>query len=301
MSAKKSDKETFKLALVQMKVSERQSVNLDNAADAICEASSNGADIVCLPELFLYPYFCQTEDTANFDLAEPIPGAVTEKFCGIAKDRGVVLIIPLFEKRAQGVYHNTAVVIDGDGSITGIYRKMHIPDDPGFYEKFYFTPGDLGFKVHKTQLGRIATLICWDQWFPEAARIVALQGAGAIFYPTAIGWLPDEKDEFGEIQLDAWKTVQRGHAISNGVYVASVNRVGLETSGTGGIEFWGGSFVCDPQGVIIAEASNTDEGTIYADIDLGVVEEVRRNWPFLRDRRTDAYSGLELRLMDEEE
>ena len=213
----------------------------------------------------------------------------------------VVLILPFFEKRASGIYHNSVVIIDSDSEISGVYRKMHIPDDPGYYEKFYFTPGDLGYKSFKTKVGEISTLICWDQWFPEAARIVSLNGANIIFYPTAIGWHPEEKEEFGENQLDAWKTVQRGHAISNGVYVAAVNRVGYEENDSGsGIEFWGNSFVCDPQGKVVSEASRTKEEIVYADIDLSLIEDTRRNWPFLRDRRIDSYMELQNRFIDKD-
>jgi N-carbamoylputrescine amidase len=279
--------------------------NLQHAMDRVREAARLGAQIVCLPELFQTQYFCQREDTALFDLAEPIPGPTTAKLGELAKELKIVLIASLFEKRAAGVYHNTAVTFDADGSQSSLYRKMHIPDDPLYYEKYYFTPGDLGFKAVDTNVGRVGTLVCWDQWYPEGARITALQGAHLLFYPTAIGWHPAEKAEFGNAQYDAWRTIQRSHAIANGVYVAVVNRVGMEhgdirgnkASGAG-LEFWGGSFLCDPFGRVIAEASHDKEEILVGEIDLKALEDIRRNWPFLRDRRIDGYGGITSRLID---
>ncbi len=258
------------------------------------EAARRGAQVACLPELFRTRYFCQSEETAFFDLAEPLPGPTTDALTKVARDSGIVVIAPVFERRAPGVFHNSAAMIDADGTIAGIYRKMHIPDDPAFYEKFYFTPGDLGFRAFDTRAGRIGTLICWDQWYPEGARLTALAGASILFYPTAIGWHPREKQEHGERQRDAWRTVQRGHAVANGVYLAAVNRVGAEVPGSGGegIEFWGSSFLCGPQGEILAEASPEREEILFAEVDLARIEEVRRNWPFLRDRRIDAYAPI---------
>ena len=290
---------TFKVALVQMSVGTKPADNLAKASERIEEAAARGAQVVCLPELFQSQYFCQREDVSYFDLAEPVPGPSTEALAKVAKKAKVVVVAPLFERRAAGVYHNTAAIIDSDGSIAGVYRKMHIPDDPAYYEKFYFTPGDLGFKAFDTQAGRLATLICWDQWYPEGARLAALHGAVILFYPTAIGWHPAEKASNGEAQRDSWRTIQRGHAIANGLYVAAVNRVGHENpSGGDGLEFWGTSFLCDPQGVIIAEASTDKEEILYGDVDLAHLEDVRRNWPFLRDRRIDAYKGIEQRFID---
>src|SRR6202790_2904479 len=270
--------------------------NLAKALDRVAEAARKGADVVCLPELFQTQYFCQREDAALFDLAEPIPGAGTEKLAAAARQNKVVLIASLFEKRAPGLYHNTAAIFDSDGALRGIYRKMHIPDDPLYYEKFYFTPGDLGFKAFETSQGNIGTLVCWDQWYPEGARITALKGANVLFYPTAIGWHPAEKAQYGEAQLDAWKTIQRSHAIANGVFVAAVNRVGFEGPADHGLEFWGNSFVADPFGQMLAEASHDREETLVVECDRRRIEEVRRNWPFLRDRRIDAYAGILNRL-----
>lgn len=292
----------FTIALVQMRCSPDPGENL---AKAICraeEAAGAGAKITCLPELFRSQYFCQVEDAASFDLAEPVPGPTTEALGKVARARRVVIVAPVFERRAPGLYHNSVAVIDEDGKIAGLYRKMHIPDDPAYYEKFYFTPGDLGFRTFNTSAARLGTLICWDQWYPEAARLSALQGAQVLFYPTAIGWHPEEKATYGAAQLDAWQTVQRAHAISNGLYVAAVNRVGHErlTGAAGaGIEFWGSSFVSDPFGLVIAQASVEKEQLLLAEVDLGRIEEVRRNWPFLRDRRVDAYSGISRRYLDE--
>ena len=299
-AARKEGPGKFAVALVQMAMGADPRENLEKGVERLRAAARGGARVVCLPELFRTRYFCQTEETAFFDLAEPIPGPTTDALSAAARDAGVVVIAPVFERRAPGVYHNSAAVIDADGSVAGIYRKMHIPDDPAFYEKFYFTPGDLGFRAFDTRAGRIGTLICWDQWYPEGARLTALAGAGVLFYPTAIGWHPREKAEQGERQRDAWRTVQRGHAISNGVFVAAVNRVGNEVPGGGGegIEFWGSSFVCDPQGAVLAEASADREEILFAEVDPARIEDVRRNWPFLRDRRIDAYGDLLKRYRD---
>ncbi len=288
--------------LVQMSCSPSPDENLQRAAALIEDAAQRGAEIVCLPELFRSRYFCQREDAALFDLAETVPGPTTETLGRVAKARGVAIIAPLFERRAAGVYHNSAAVIDTSGEVVGLYRKMHIPDDPAYYEKFYFTPGDLGFRAFDTQVGRIATLICWDQWYPEGARLAALQGPSILFYPTAIGWHPAEKEQFGAAQRDAWRTIQRGHAIANGVYVAAVNRVGFEKTcaASAGLEFWGSSFICDPFGVVLAEASMDRQEILLAEIDLARLEDVRRNWPFLRDRRIDAYAGITNRFLDED-
>lgn len=293
----------FSVGLIQMACTPSPEENLRRAVSRIEEAAGAGAEVVCLPELFRYQYFCQREDAACFDLAEPVPGPTTGALGKVASRLRVVVIAPIFERRAPGLFHNSAVVIDADGAVAGLYRKMHIPDDPAYYEKFYFTPGDLGFRGFQTRAGRIGILICWDQWYPEGARLAALQGASILFYPTAIGWHPDEKATFGEAQHDAWRTVQRGHAISNGVYVAAVNRVGHETvaGATGqGIEFWGSSFLSDPQGVVVAEASVDQEQILLGEVDLKHLEDVRRNWPFLRDRRVDAYAGLDRRYLDED-
>jgi N-carbamoylputrescine amidase len=292
----------FKIGLVQMRCSADPKDNVDRALASIRAAARDGAQLVCLPELFRTRYFCQSEDHAHFDLAEPIPGPTSGALQQVAREAGVVVIGSLFERRAAGVYHNTAVIIDADGKLLGSYRKMHIPDDPLFYEKFYFTPGDLGFRAFDTACGRIGTLVCWDQWYPEGARLTALAGADVLFYPTAIGWHPAEKAEFGAAQASAWQTAQRAHAIANGVYVVAVNRVGHEPSPgeTGqGIEFWGGSFVADPFGVVLAEASRTEEQTLIVTVDRKHQETVRQHWPFLRDRRIDAYGAITRRLIDE--
>jgi N-carbamoylputrescine amidase len=290
----------FTVALVQMACGADPLRNLNKAVRQIELAAKKKAQVICLPELFRSEYFCQLEDTSFFDLAEPIPGPTTETLAAVARKCGVVIIAPLFERRAPGIYHNSAAVIDADGRMAGLYRKMHIPDDPAYYEKFYFTPGDLGFPAFDTRCGRIGTLICWDQWYPEAARLSVLQGAAIIFYPTAIGWHPCEKERYGRAQREAWQTVQRGHAIANGVYVAAVNRIGYElpAGGGAGIEFWGSSFIADPQGVTIAEASPDREEILLAEADLDHLEEVRRNWPFLRDRRIDAYGDMTQRFLD---
>jgi N-carbamoylputrescine amidase len=293
----------FGLALVQMACAADPEENLARAMARVEEAADSGAAVVCLPELFRSRYFCQREDAASFDLAERVPGPTTEALGKVAGARRVVVIAPVFERRAAGLYHNSVAVIDVDGKVAGLYRKMHIPDDPAYYEKFYFTPGDLGFRTFETGVGRLGTLICWDQWYPEAARLAALQGALVLFYPTAIGWHPADKAAHGATQLDAWRTVQRGHAIANGVYVAVVNRVGHEKLGGAagaGLEFWGSSFVSDPFGVVVAQASVEREELLFAEVDLGRLEEVRRNWPFLRDRRVDAYSGISRRYLDED-
>jgi N-carbamoylputrescine amidase len=290
----------FKVALVQMSMTSDPEANIAKAVARVEEAAGKGARIICLPELFRSEYFCQKEEPEFFDLAEPLPGPSTEQFGKLAAKRGVVVIVPLFERRAAGLYHNSAAVIDADGKIAAVYRKMHIPDDPAYYEKYYFTPGDLGFRAIDTTIGRIGVLICWDQWYPEAARLTALKGSDIIFYPTAIGWRPQERATCGAAQRDAWKTVQRGHAISNGVYVAAVNRVGHEKSdgGGAGIEFWGTSFFVDPQGIVLKEASDHREEIIYAEVDLGRIEDIRRKWPFFRDRRIDAYEGIANRFLD---
>ena len=279
--------------------------NLQRAIDRLHQAAAKGAQIVCLPELFQTQYFCQREDAVLFDLAEPIPGPTTARLSEVAKQLKIVLVASLFEKRAPGVYHNTAVMLDSDGSLRGIYRKMHIPDDPLYYEKFYFTPGDLGFKAFDTSVGKVGALVCWDQWYPEGARLTALQGAQVLFYPTAIGWHPDEKAQYGEAQHDAWQTIQRAHAIANGVYVAVVNRVGFEQGDVRGnkaqgkgLEFWGGSFVADPFGRVIAKGSHDEEEILIAEVDSRVLEDTRRNWPFLRDRRIDAYAPITSRMID---
>lgn len=288
----------FTLGLVQMRCGLEPRENLEKAEARIEEAAKSGAQIICLQELFRSQYFCQSEDHKQFELAEPIPGPSTERLSRLARDRGVVIIASLFERRAAGLYHNTAAILDADGSLRGLYRKMHIPDDPLFYEKFYFTPGDLGFRAHDTRFGRLGTLVCWDQWYPEGARLTALQGADILFYPTAIGWHPREKAQYGAAQASAWQTIQRAHAIANGVYVAAVNRVGHEGPADGGIEFWGGSFVCDPFGVVLKEASRTEEEILVVECDRQRVEEVRQNWPFLRDRRIDAYEPITRRFCD---
>jgi len=282
------------VGLVQMTCAVEPAKNLKKALARIADAAKQGATVVCLQELFRSQYFCQTEDTALFALAEPIPGPTTEKLAAAAKKHKVVLVASLFERRAAGLYHNTAVIFDRDGRIVGKYRKMHIPDDPLYYEKFYFTPGDLGFRVHETKEGNCGVLVCWDQWFPEAARLTALQGAHFLFYPTAIGWLPDESDEMNQAQHQAWETMQRAHAIANGVFVVSVNRVGRE----GALTFWGQSFVADPFGRILAKASSTEEEILLVECDLSLIEKTRQNWPFLRDRRIDAYGSLTHRLIE---
>ena len=314
---------TKRVALIQMSCAPDTKLNLDKAAERVYEAARLGAQIVCLPELFRAQYFCQREDHALFDLAEPIPGPSTDVLTRVCSETGVVLVASLFERRAPGLYHNTAVTIERDGRIADLYRKMHIPDDPLYYEKFYFTPGDLGFKATQTTAGPIGTLVCWDQWYPEGARLTALRGAEILFFPTAIGWHPSEKEEFGTAQYEAWQTAQRAHAIANGVFVCAVNRVGhehgdvkfkapaadgnpatVELRGPGdhtpssGIEFWGGSFIADPFGRILAQASHNKEEILIADLDPKLIEVTRQHWPFLRDRRIDAYEGIAKRFLD---
>ncbi|HEY0430240.1 MAG TPA: carbon-nitrogen hydrolase [Pyrinomonadaceae bacterium] len=291
---KKAKSNIVKVGLIQMTCDQKPDVNLKKAIARIGEAAKKGAQIIYLQELFRSQYFCQTENVEFFKLAEPIPGPTTEALGKIARLKKVVIVASLFEKRAAGVYHNTSVVIDANGKITGKYRKMHIPDDPLFYEKFYFTPGDLGFQTHDTQHGKVGALVCWDQWFPEAARLTALSGAEFIFYPTAIGWLPGEEDSMNLAQHSAWETIQRAHAIANGVFVVVVNRVGRE----GKLTFWGQSFVADPFGHIIAKASADKEEVLVVDCDLSKIEETRQTWPFLRDRRIDSYAPLSSRFLD---
>ena len=288
------------LGLIQAKADSDPATNLQATLAKVEQAAANGANIVCTQELFATEYFCQSEHHDNFRLAETIPGDTTEAFQRLAKRCGIVIIVSLFEKRSAGVYHNSAAVIDADGSLLGIYRKMHIPDDPLYHEKFYFTPGDLGFRAWDTRFGKIGVLICWDQWYPEAARLTAMQGAELLFYPTAIGWHPSEKEKYGEQQRDAWQTIQRSHAVANGCFVASVNRVGHETPvGGDGIEFWGGSFVAGTSGEILSQAG-LDESVLLIEVDLGRVDVTRTHWPFLRDRRIDAYGGITKRLLDEQ-
>jgi len=291
---KKAKSNVVKVGLIQMNCDQKPEANLKKAIARIGEAAKKGAQIVCLQELFRSQYFCQTEDIELFKLAETIPGPTTEVLGKLAKQKNVVIMASLFEKRVAGVYHNTTAIIDANGKIAGKYRKMHIPDDPLYYEKFYFTPGDLGFQTHDTKYGKLGALVCWDQWFPEAARLTALSGSQFLFYPTAIGWLPDEAEEMNQAQHSAWETIQRAHAIANGVYVVVVNRVGRE----GKLNFWGQSFVADPFGRIIAKASADTEEVLVVDCDLDKIEETRQNWPFLRDRRIDFYAPLSSRFLD---
>ncbi len=289
----------LKLGLVQMRCVIDPPENVEKAESMIRAAASEGANIICLPEIFNTIYFCQIEDHKYFDFAEEIPGPTTNRLANLAGDLGVVIVAPIFEKRAAGLYHNSAAIIDADGSLLGKYRKMHIPDDPLFYEKFYFTPGDLGFKSWKTRFATIGVLICWDQWYPEGARLTALRGAEILFYPTAIGWHPSEKTEFGKQQHSSWETIQRSHAIANGCYVAVPNRMGHETPiGGDGIEFWGQSFVADPSGEIIGKASTDKEETLIIEVDLKKLDRQRTHWPFLRDRRVDAYAEISRRYID---
>ena len=280
------------IGLIQTKVFDNQNKNIENSVIKIKEAAKKKAKIICLPELFLSPYFCQSENHAKFKLAEKIPGRLSDIYCKLAKELSVVLMISLFEKKTTGFYHNTSIVIDDKGKIISKYRKMHIPDDPGYYEKFYFTPGDLGFKSTKTKYGKVGSLICWDQWFPEAARLTTLKGAEILFYPTAIGWHPKEKKQFGKSQLEAWITIQRSHAIANGVFVAAINRIGLEKTGKRKIHFWGNSMIIDPSGNIVAKSKSDKEEILITSIDLNKIETGRIHWPFLRDRRIDYYKGL---------
>jgi N-carbamoylputrescine amidase len=291
----------FNLGLVQITMDKNPDINLEKTISFIEKAVDKGAQVICLPELFRTQYFCQSEDVINFDLAETIPGSTTDAISKVAKGKEVVVVVPIFEKRASGVYHNSLVVINSNGKILGTYRKMHIPDDPGYYEKFYFTPGDLGYKSFKTNYGNVGTLICWDQWYPEAARLTSLQGANVIVYPTAIGWHPHEKAKHGKKQFESWMTVQRGHAIANGIYVAAVNRIGLERPDekSEGIEFWGQSFVADPQGEILAQASADKEDVLIAEVNLERMEKIRRHWPFFRDRRIDSYGDITTLFADE--
>ena len=302
----------YNVGLVQMRMGADPEENLASAVRHVEDAARLGANIVCLPELFRAQYFCQREDIRLFDLAESIPGPSTAKLSEIARKLHVAIVASLFERRAAGLYHNTAVTLNADGAIASVYRKMHIPDDPLYYEKYYFAPGDLGFQAVDTAFWRVGTLVCWDQWYPEGARLTALKGAEILFYPTAIGWHPAEKDEFGAAQYDAWQTIQRAHAIANGVYVAGVNRVGLEhgevklphgdilgnRAGGPGLEFWGGSFLADPFGRVIAKASHEKEEILIGEVDLALMEDTRRNWPFLRDRRIDAYGPITQRYLD---
>jgi len=289
--------DTFTLGLVQMRCEAAPEANLEKAVAAVHKAADLGAEIICLPELFRAHYFCQRQDPALFDLAEPIPGPSSERLSRAAKETGAVVVGSLFERRAPGVYHNTAAVFDADGRLLGLYRKMHIPDDPLYFEKYYFTPGDTGFRAFDTRFGRVGVLVCWDQWFPEGARLTAMHGAEVLLYPTAIGWHPREKEEFGASQREAWTLIQRSHAVANGLFVAAVNRVGHEGPADGGLQFWGSSFVSDPFGVVLGQASDSGEAVLVAPCDRRRLEDVRRNWPFLRDRRTDAYGDLTRRML----
>jgi len=291
--------EKFTVGLAQMRSGPDAEENLSRAAAKIREAAARGAQIVCLPELFRSPYFCREENADLFALAESIPGPTTEALAAVAREQNVVLIVSVFERRGAGVYHNSAAIIDADGSLAGRYRKMHIPEDPLYFEKFYFTPGDLGFPSFPTRFGRIGVQICWDQWYPEGARLMSLAGAQILFYPTSIGWHPSEKAEFGAAQLDAWRTIQRSHAIANGVYVAVVNRVGFEGPPEARLEFWGHSFVVDPFGQVLAEAPADGEAILVVECDPAKSEETRRNWPFFRDRRIDAYQPILERWLGE--
>ncbi len=285
------------IGLVQMSCTADKSANLEKAIGEVRKAKAKGAQIACLQELFTSLYFCDEEVYDNFALAEPIPGPSTDRLCAVAAEEGVVVIASLFEKRAQGLYHNTTAVIDADGRYLGKYRKMHIPDDPNYYEKFYFTPGDLGYKVFDTAFGRIGVLICWDQWYPEAARITALMGAEILFYPTAIGWATSQDEATNSEQYNAWQTIQRSHAVANGVHVVSVNRVGFEQDGR--MKFWGGSFVANPFGRVLYQASHDNEETVVVGIDTAATDRYRTHWPFLRDRRIDSYSPITRRYIDE--
>jgi N-carbamoylputrescine amidase len=293
--AKAKNKNQVTLGLVQMSAGDDPEANLAKALSHIRRASDKGAQIVCVQELFRSKYFCQSEDTRHFKLAEPVPGPSTEALGSLANKRRIVIIASLFEKRSAGIYHNTAVVIDADGSIAGKYRKMHIPDDPLYYEKFYFTPGDLGFPSFQTRYANVGVLVCWDQWFPEAARLAALAGAQILFYPTAIGWVPHEPRTVAQNQRAAWELIQRAHAVANSIYVAAVNRVGRE----GKLKFWGGSFVAGPFGELVAQGPSDREEVLIAHCDLAKIEETRQNWPFLRDRRIDAYGSLQSRFVGE--
>lgn len=290
----------YTISVIQLNLNDVAENNLKKCLSWVAKAAKQGAQVICLPELYSSHYFCQSEDTDNFALAEPLYSTSFIAFSDLAKKLGVVIIVPFFEKRMTGIYHNSAYIIDTDGTEAGLYRKMHIPDDPHFYEKFYFTPGDLGFKNSKTTVGNIGTLICWDQWYPEAARLTALKGSEVLFYPTAIGWHPFEKAQYGEKQYEAWMNVMKGHAVANGIYVAAANRIGLEQylPDTAGIEFWGASFIAGPQGEILALASHDKEEILMAEVDLDLQENVRQNWPFFRDRRIDAFGDLTKRALD---
>ena len=281
-----------KIGLIQLKITNDIEKNIKNSIIKIKQAAKKGAKIICVPELFLSNYFCQSEKHSNFKLAEKIPNSTTKIFCELSKELKIVLIISLFEKKIPGIYFNSSIIINEKGKITSKYRKMHIPDDPGYYEKFYFKPGDLGFKNTKTKYGNIGSLICWDQWFPEAARLTVLKGAEILFYPTAIGWHPSEKNKYGESQLNSWLTIQKSHAIANGTYVAAINRVGVETKGKKKIEFWGNSMVIDPSGKVIAKAGNKKENILVCEIDYKKIDTARQHWPFLRDRRTEFYKDI---------
>ena len=296
---KTKNPQKFNVGLIQIGLSKNPDDNLKKAIAWINKAAKQGAQVICLPELFRSQYFCQKEDIKNFELAETIPGPTTEVIGKAARKNKVVVVASIFEKRAPGIYHNSIALINQEGEFAGLYRKMHIPDDPAYYEKFYFTPGDLGYKSFNTKFGNIGTLVCWDQWYPESARLTALKGASILFYPTAIGWHPHEKKSEGKAQFDSWQTVQRGHAIANGIYVAACNRIGLEKQSRdmAGIEFWGSSFIADPQGVVIAQASVDKEEVLIAEIDLERIEYIRRNWPFLRDRRIDSYIDIDKRFL----
>lgn len=287
---------TIKIGLVQMSCTANLHENMAKAQEGIRDAASNGAEIICLQELFTSLYFCDVESYENFKLAEPIPGPSTDLMSALAKELGVVIIASLFEKRAQGIYHNTTAVLDANGEFLGKYRKMHIPDDPAYFEKFYFTPGDLGYKVFKTKFATIGVLICWDQWYPEAARLTALAGAEILFYPTAIGWATSQNEEMNTEQHNAWQTIQRSHAIANGVHVVSVNRVGFEQEGA--MKFWGGSFVSNPFGTLIAKASHDKEEVMVVEVDLSKTDSYRTHWPFMRDRRIDSYGEIVRRFID---
>ena len=302
MSKGKAER-TVKVGVVQMRMSDNPDDNMEKALALTREATGKGAEVVCLPELFRSRYFCQTEDADFFALAEAVPGPSTAAFERLAAESGAALIVSLFERRAAGLYHNTVAVIDGRKGYVGKYRKMHIPDDPRFYEKFYFTPGDLGFRAWPTEKASLGTLICWDQWYPEAARLTALKGAEILFYPTAIGWHPEEKDEVGAAQYQAWETIQRSHAVANGCFVVAVNRTGFEPdpASDGGIEFWGQSFIAAPDGHIIRKAPPDEECVFVEELDLGAVATMRHGWPFFRDRRIDAYAGITRRFIDTEE
>jgi len=294
-------RKTLKVALIQQTCGDRRQENLSRSLDCIRDAARQGAELVLLPELHTGPYFCQIENTDFFDLAETIPGPTTDALGEVAKELGIVIVGSIFERRAPGLYHNTAVVLEKDGSLRGIYRKMHIPDDPGYYEKFYFTPGDIGFKPINTSVGKLGILVCWDQWYPEAARLMALAGADLLLYPTAIGWNPDDTEDEKQRQLNAWITVQRGHAVANGLPVLACNRVGHEpdpSPNSAGIEFWGNSFVAGPQGEFIRHADHQKSEILLVDLDLQRSEDVRRIWPFLRDRRIDEYAGITRRFLD---